>query len=133
MGKHVANRVVKLMTQKGQRVKGAKVLVLGITFKENCPDIRNSKVIGVIHELQDFGCDVAIHDPWADAIEVRHEYGLTLCPCPGDDESASFGAVVLAVSHDKFKDLDFRRFNAQNVVIFDIKSILPKGLADGRL
>jgi UDP-N-acetyl-D-glucosamine/UDP-N-acetyl-D-galactosamine dehydrogenase len=133
MGKHVANRVVKLMTQKGQRVKGAKVLVLGITFKENCPDIRNSKVIGVIHELQDFGCDVTIHDPWADAIEVRHEYGLTLCPCPGDDESASFGAVVLAVSHDKFKDLDFRRFNAQNVVIFDIKSILPKGLADGRL
>jgi len=133
MGKHVANRVVKLMAQKGQRVKGAKVLVLGITFKENCPDIRNSKVIGVIKELQDFGCDVMIHDPWADATEVKHEYGLSLSPIPGAAESATLGSVVLAVCHEKFKSLNFSQFNHPDVVLFDIKSTLPRSLVDGRL
>jgi len=133
MGKHVAQRAVKLMTQKGQRVKGAKVLVLGITFKENCPDIRNSKVIGVIRELQDYGCEVIIHDPWADADEVKHEYGLTLSACPDAKASAALGAVVLAVSHESFKTIDFSLFSQNNVVVFDIKSMLPKELVAGRL
>jgi len=130
---YVANRVVKLMIQKGHKVQGSNILVLGLTFKENCPDIRNSKVIGIIHELQDYGCNVIVHDPWADAGEVQHEYCLDLSPLPNGDSYAHIDAVVLAVSHEKFKMIDFTKFNKKNVVIFDIKSILPKGLTDGRL
>jgi UDP-N-acetyl-D-galactosamine dehydrogenase len=130
---YVANRVVKLMIQKGHKVQGSNVLVLGMTFKENCPDIRNSKVIGVIRELQDYGCKVIAHDPWADANEVRHEYGLALNPCPSGGEEATIDAVVLAVSHDKFRDIDFTQFTKPNVVVFDIKSVLKKDSVDGRL
>jgi UDP-N-acetyl-D-galactosamine dehydrogenase len=133
MPAYVANRVVKLMIQKGHKVQGAKVLVLGLTFKEDCPDIRNSKAIGVIRELQDYGCNVIVHDPWADAKEVQHEYGLELSPRPDGDSEASMDAVVLAVSHTKFRDIDFSKFTKPNVVIFDIKSVLTKSLVDGRL
>jgi UDP-N-acetyl-D-galactosamine dehydrogenase len=133
MPAHVASRVVKLMIQKGHKVQGANVLVLGLTFKENCPDIRNSKVIGVIQELKDYGCNVIVHDPWADATEVQHEYGLTVSPRPDGDSEAAMDAVVLAVSHDKFRDIDFAKFTKKNVVIFDIKAILPNDLVDGRL
>jgi UDP-N-acetyl-D-galactosamine dehydrogenase len=121
------------MIQKGHKVQGASVLVLGLTFKENCPDIRNSKAIGVIRELQDYGCNVIVHDPWADAGEVDHEYGLKLSPRPSDGQEATIDAVVLAVAHDKFRDIDFTSFNKDNVVVFDIKSVLPKDLVDGRL
>ena len=134
MGIHVANRVVKLLIQKGSRVQGAKILVLGITFKENCPDIRNSHVVDVIRELQEFGCQVVVHDPWADAEEVRHEYGLDLLPAlqaPGP--FAPYEAVVLAVAHEKFRDLDFSEAGQKNIVIFDIKSFLNRRLIDGRL
>jgi UDP-N-acetyl-D-galactosamine dehydrogenase len=134
MGAYVANRVVKLLIHKGHRVRGDKVLVLGITFKENCPDIRNSRVIDVIRELQDFGCEVVVHDPWADAEDVRHEYGLELLPAL--DPAAPFAgydAVVLAVAHDKFKALDLARFNQGEAVLFDIKGLLPRGQVDGRL
>jgi UDP-N-acetyl-D-galactosamine dehydrogenase len=133
MPTYVANQVVKLMIQKGHKVQGASVLVLGLTFKENCPDIRNSKAIGVIRELQDYGCNVIVHDPWADAGEVDHEYGLKLSPRPSDGQEATIDAVVLAVAHDKFRDIDFTSFNKDNVVVFDIKSVLPKDLVDGRL
>jgi UDP-N-acetyl-D-galactosamine dehydrogenase len=133
MPAYVANRVVKLMIRKGHKVQGSNVLVLGMTFKENCPDIRNSKAIGVIRELQDYGCNVIVHDPWADANEVQHEYGLELSPRPAGDSEASMDAVVLAVSHTKFRDIDFSTFTKPNVVIFDIKSVLEKGLVDGRL
>jgi len=133
MGRHVANRVVKLMIQKGHKIQGANVLVLGVTFKENCPDIRNSKVIDVIRELQDFGCNVSVFDPWADADEVRHEYGLELSPRPDGNRKAATDAVVLAVAHDQFRDLDMSRFSKDNVVVFDIKSFLDKALIDGRL
>ena len=133
MGAHVANRVVKLMIKKGHKVQGANVLVLGLTFKENCPDIRNSKVIDVIRELQDFGCNVSVHDPWADAAEVRHEYGLELSPRPNGEQKAATDAVVLAVAHDKFRELDMGRFSKDNVVIFDIKGFLAKAAVDGRL
>ena len=134
MGIHVANRVVKLLIQKGSRVQGARILVLGITFKENCPDIRNSHVVDVIRELQDFGCTVVVHDSWADAEEVRHEYGLDLLPVLAAESSfAGYDAVVLAVAHDKFRGLDFSGARKQNAVIFDIKSFLSRELVDGRL
>ena len=131
MGAHVASRVVKLMIRKGQRIHGARVLVLGITFKENCPDIRNSHVVDVIRELKEFGCEVGVHDPWAEAAEVRHEYGLELeaDPFAGGD----WDAVVLAVAHEKFRGLDFGRFRGGHAVVFDIKSFLPRELVDGRL
>jgi UDP-N-acetyl-D-glucosamine/UDP-N-acetyl-D-galactosamine dehydrogenase len=134
MGSHVANRVVKLLIRKGHRVQGAKVLVLGITFKENCPDIRNSRVIDVIRELKDYGCEVAVHDPWADADDVRHEYGLELLPVL--DPALPFAdcdAVVLAVAHEKFKSLDFSKLKKGNSVIFDVKAFLARDQVDGRL
>lgn len=134
MGAHVANRVVKLLIRKGHRVQGAKVLVLGITFKENCPDIRNSHVVDVIRELQEFGCDVRAFDPWADQDEVRREYDLELLPAL--DVHAPFGgyaAVVLAVAHEKFRALDFTRIEKEKAVIFDIKAFLDREQVDGRL
>jgi len=125
MGIYVANQVIKLMIKKGQKIEGSKVLVLGITFKENCPDIRNSRVIDVIKELQDFGCNVEISDYWADNEEVEREYGLTIKNKVNTDE---YDAVVLAVAHDKYKNF---KLNGEKQVIFDIKSILQK--SDGRL
>ena len=134
MGAHVANRVVKLLIQKGQRVQGAKVLVLGLTFKENCPDIRNSHVVDVIRELREFGCEVDIHDPWADAEEVRHEYGIGLVEkLDASAPFAGYNAVVLAVAHEKFKALDFDRLDRNQTVLFDIKGLLARGQVDGRL
>jgi len=125
MGIYVANQVVKLMIKKGHKVDSAKVLVLGITFKENCPDIRNSKVIDVIQELEEFGCDVDISDYWADKDEVQHEYNLEL---KDQVNYQDYNAIVLAVAHDKYKNIKIDR-SAQ--VVFDIKSILD--FSDGRL
>jgi len=128
MGIYVANQVIKLMIKKGKTIEGSKVLVLGITFKENCPDIRNSRVIDVIRELQDFGCNVAISDYWADKEEVQREYKLDLLASDNLDTNA-YDAVVLAVAHDEYKKLDLSTNGKQ--VIFDIKSILDD--SDGRL
>ncbi len=134
MGAHVASRVVKLLIHKGHRVRESQVLVLGLTFKENCPDIRNSRAIDVIRELRDFGCRVAVHDPWADPEDVRHEYGLELLPAlAARAPFAGYDAVVLAVAHDKFKALDFSGLRASATVFFDIKAMLPREQADGRL
>ena len=131
MGAHVANRVVKLMIRKGQRIQGARVLVLGITFKENCPDIRNSHVVDVIRELEEFGCSVDVHDPWADADEVRHEYGRELTATP--DTTERYDAIVLAVAHEKFQALDLAACKRADAVVFDIKSFLDPEQVDGRL
>lgn len=125
MGIYVANQVIKLMIKKGHKIEGSKVLVLGITFKENCPDIRNSRVIDVINELKEFGCDVEVNDYWADTEEVHHEYNITL---KKDVNYAIYDAVILAVAHDEYKKMNFE---STNQVIFDIKSILKN--ADGRL
>ncbi len=125
MGIYVANQVIKLMIKKGHKIEGSKILVLGITFKENCPDIRNSRVIDVVRELQDFGCDVEVSDYWADSDEVKHEYNLEL---KKDLNYEDYEAIVLALSHDKYKLI---KLNNKNQVVFDIKSILDK--ADGRL
>lgn len=129
MGVFVANQVIKLMIKKGQKIEGTKVLVLGITFKENCPDIRNSKVVDVIHELKDFGTQVDVYDPWADAEEVMHEYGISTLPKAALPNFADYGAMILAVSHDQFADLTLRQNASQ--VIFDVKGILKD--ADARL
>ena len=129
MGMHVANSVVKLINKKGMAIKGAKALVLGITFKENCPDIRNSKVIDVIRELTDFGIQVEVYDPQASKEEVMHEYKVALIDQPGDN----YEAVVMAVSHEEFKDLDYKKLKGENGILFDIKSFLPKSIVDGRL
>jgi len=126
MGAYVASQVIKLMIKKGQKVADSKVMVLGITFKEDCPDIRNSRVIDVIKELKDYGCDVSVYDPWADSVEVQREYNLELTE---KLELEQYDSIVLAVAHDKFKKLDIQTNDKQ--VIFDIKSILDK--SDGRL
>jgi len=125
MGIYVANQVIKLMIKKGYKIEGSKVLVLGITFKENCPDIRNSRVIDVIEELQEFGCNITVSDYWADSEEVKHEYGLDL---NNDVNYNDYEAVVLAVSHDKYKEL---KLKTNTNIVFDIKSILND--SDGRL
>jgi UDP-N-acetyl-D-glucosamine/UDP-N-acetyl-D-galactosamine dehydrogenase len=134
MGIYVANQVVKLMIKKGHKIEGAKVLILGITFKENCPDIRNSRVIDVIRELQDFGCNVEVTDYWADEKEVKHEYGLDLIQ-NSTLNIQNHDAVVLAVAHDEYKKLDSvlnrQQLIPNNTVVYDIKSILKK--SDGRL
>jgi len=125
MGIYVANQVIKLMIKKGHKIEGSKVLILGITFKENCPDIRNSRVIDVIEELQEFGCDITVSDYWADKNEVKHEYSLEL---NNDVNYDDYEAVILAVAHDKFKDV---KLNNKNQVVYDIKSILD--YSDGKL
>jgi UDP-N-acetyl-D-galactosamine dehydrogenase len=130
MGIYVANQVIKLMIKKEHKIANSKVLVLGITFKENCPDIRNSRVIDVIREFQEFGCNVDIYDPWADSEEVKREYNLELI----DNEELrieNYDAVVLAVAHNEFKTLDIKTDDKK--VVYDIKSILDKENVDGRL
>ncbi len=123
MGKYAADQVVKLMIKRGVLINSARVLVLGLTFKENCPDIRNSRVIDVIEELRDFGCRVDVYDPWADEAEVKREYGLT--PLKSFDE-ADYDCVVIAVAHDKFKGLKFSK-----ALVYDIKNVYEN--ADARL
>jgi UDP-N-acetyl-D-galactosamine dehydrogenase len=131
MGMYVANNVIKLMIKKGIMIKGAKVLVLGITFKENCPDIRNTKVIDIIRELQDFGCVVDVSDPHANPAEVRHEFGLDLIQFTNNNlQFNSYNAVVLAVAHNEFREISDINFD-NKIVVFDVKGVLKK--ADGRL
>jgi UDP-N-acetyl-D-galactosamine dehydrogenase len=129
MGLFVANKVVKLMIQKGIIIKGAKALVLGVTFKENCTDIRNSKVVDIYNELIQFGLDVYVYDPHADAKEVSHEYGINLVSTP-----IKCDAVILAVAHDEFIHINLSELkNSENSVVFDIKAILDRNQIDGRL
>jgi len=131
MGKYVASEVVKLMIARDHKIKGAKVLILGITFKENCPDIRNTKVVDTVEELRQYGAEVEIYDPWANPEEVRHEYGLlSLSALNGNH----YEAVILAVAHDQFKTLDIRKLGScKNCVVYDIKGVLPYEVVDGRL
>ncbi len=129
MGQEVVQRVVKLMIHKGHTIKDAKVLILGITFKENCPDIRNSRVIDVVREFEEFSCKVDVYDPWADSSEVEREYGFELLT----DIRQSYDAIVLAVAHKEFESLDLDRYKNPNTVVFDIKGLLPKDKADARL
>jgi UDP-N-acetyl-D-galactosamine dehydrogenase len=130
MGMFVANKVIKLMIAKGHKVKGARALILGITFKENCPDTRNTKVTDIYKELVQFGLKVDIYDPWADPKEVEHEYKLKLSL---DISKHKYNAVILAVSHNEFLSLNFEELKESDAVIYDTKSFLPRELVDGRL
>ena len=134
MGAFIASKVVKLMIAKNQPVKGAKVLVLGITFKENCPDLRNSKVIDVIRELQSYGVDVDVVDPHAQPEEVEHEYNIQLSSWSNLTIAPKhYAAVILAVSHKEFIATDIRTFQAPDAVLYDVKAVLPHAWVDGRL
>ncbi|NHM06468.1 nucleotide sugar dehydrogenase [Flavobacterium sp. CYK-4] len=129
MGEYVASQVVKLMIKKGVVVNGAKLLMLGITFKENCPDVRNTKIVDVIAALADYGIQVNIYDPWANPDEVAHEYQLKTTTSLPDEK---FDAIVLGVAHDKFKPLNFDSLKKENAVLYDVKGILG-AIADAKL
>ncbi len=130
MGSYVAAEVIKLMVKKDIPVKSAKILVLGITFKENCPDIRNTKVIDIINELTSYNTSVDVYDPWANPQEVEHEYQITsFKELPGN----KYDAVVLAVAHEVYKKLNLHDIKKENAVVYDVKAVLDKGSIDGRL
>jgi len=129
LGIHIANRVVKLMTRNGLPINQADVLVLGITFKENCPDIRNSRVVDVVREFQSFGMNVHVFDPHADPSEVEHEYGLKLVT----QLKSTYSAIVLAVAHEQFSQLDLNQMKNPGTVVFDVKGILSKDVVTARL
>ena len=133
MGPYVAERLLKLMVARRRPVSGARVLVMGLTFKENCPDVRNTKVVDIVAELRSHGMKVDVTDPWADAPEARHEYGLELV---GKPRAGAYDAVVLAVAHRQFRDLgirNIRKLLKRGGVVFDVKYVLPKNAVDGRL
>lgn len=134
MAAHVADETIKLMLRKSLPVLGSKVLVLGLTFKENCPDVRNTKVVDIVKALQGYNTQVDVYDPWIDVAEAEHEYGLkclTQAPAPGQ-----YAAIVLAVGHHQFLAMGEQGIKAlgqPGAVVYDVKSILPMGAADGRL
>ena len=131
MGAYVANQTIKCMNKKGVLVKDARILILGITFKENCPDIRNTKVVDIYHTLTEYSSDITIFDPWADKAHVKHEYGIDVVnELPA---GASFDACILAVAHNEFLGLDVRSLVRPGGVIYDVKGILPREIIDGRL
>jgi len=130
MGKYVAGEVVKLMVKKDIKVKGSKALILGFTFKEDCPDVRNTKVIDIVRELETYGIEVTIHDPWADELEVQHEYGVVskkVIP------AGNYQAAILAVAHKEFKSLSIKNLVESGGVIYDVKGLLEENLIDGKL
>ena len=131
MGAYVASEVVKLMIKNGRTVRGGRALLLGITFKENCPDIRNTRIIDIYHELTDFGMTVDVYDPWASQSEVMHEYGIqTMTRYPEND---GYSAIILAVAHEQFLTIDLNAHKQTGAIIYDVKGILDKPLTDGRL
>lgn len=130
MGEYVASQVVKCMIKKGINVNGAEVLMLGVTFKENCPDVRNTKIVDVVRALEDYGVKVSIYDPWANPMEVEHEYNLS-CHCELNSES-KYDAVVLGVAHKEFLDLDFEILKKENAILYDVKGLISEK-ADSRL
>jgi UDP-N-acetyl-D-galactosamine dehydrogenase len=132
MGNYVAQEVVKLMIVKECKVKGGNVLVMGITFKENCPDIRNSKVIDVIEELQKYNLNIDVYDPWANCEEVKQEFGLSLI----SEEAGlkkNYDAIILTVSHKEFSKINIAQYKADACVVFDVKAFFDKSTIDGRL
>jgi len=133
MAEYVAGRVIKLMIKRNIQPSGARVLMLGLTFKENCPDVRNTKVADIVKELASFGCKVDVWDPWASSAEAEHEYGISLIGAPSH---GAYDGIVVAVAHHQFVALGqkgIRAFANPNAVIFDIKHVLPKEATDGRL
>ena len=131
MGEYVANQVIKLMNKKGVMVKDSKILILGITFKENCPDIRNTKIVDIYSTLSEYTSNITIYDPWADSAEVKKEYNIDIINEPATSER--YDAVILGVAHKEFMSLDIRAKLNSNGVVYDVKGILPRKIVDGRL
>ena len=132
MGPFVSQETVKMMIKKGIAIKDANVLVLGITFKEDCPDIRNSRAIDIVRELETYNVNVDVYDPWATVSAVKHEYGIDLISSI-DDINKKYDGVIIAVSHQEFKEIDLQKYVAIENVIFDVKSTLPKEKSHSRL
>ena len=130
MGAYVADQTIKLMNKKGVLVKDAKILLLGITFKENCPDIRNTKIVDVYHTLSEYTSHITVYDPWADAGRVKHEYGIDVVNQLPPDQ---YDAVILGVAHQEFLNLDVRSLTTPQGVVYDVKGVLDRSIIDGRL
>lgn len=130
MGAYVAEQAVKCMNKKGVMVKDAKILLLGITFKENCPDIRNTKIVDIYHTLAEYSRNITVYDPWADKEKVMHEYGIEVV---NELPAEQFDCVILGVAHKQFLSLDIKSLVRQNGVIYDVKGILPRDIIDARL
>jgi UDP-N-acetyl-D-galactosamine dehydrogenase len=133
MGGYVADQVIKLMVRKGINPVDARVLVLGLAFKENCPDLRNTRVVDIVEALRGYNTRVDVHDPWVDAAEAKREYALDLVDAP---EAGAYDAVILAVGHDQFRELGgdgVRAFGKPQSVVYDVKYVLPRDAVDGRL
>lgn len=131
MGAYVAEQTIKCMNKKGIIVKDSKILLLGITFKENCPDIRNTKIIDIYHTLTDYTNDITVYDPWANCEHVRQEYGINITNKL--DTLEKFDAVILGVAHKQFLDLNVKKLIKEGGVIYDVKGLLPRNIVDGRL
>ncbi|WP_080780319.1 nucleotide sugar dehydrogenase [Chryseobacterium phocaeense] len=131
IAKFVASKVVKLLIAKGEVIKNSQALILGVTFKENCPDVRNTKVVDIYNELTDYGIHVDIYDPWASKEEVKHEYGIDILDAL--QEGKKYDSIVIAVSHNEFLQLDLNLLKTENAVVFDTKACLDRNLVDARL
>lgn len=130
MGAYVANQTIKCMNKKGVMVKDAKILILGITFKENCPDLRNSRIVDIYTTLEEYTCNISVYDPWANPAAVKHEYGINITNTIPEEK---FDAVILGVAHKQFLQIDLSSFVKDGGVIYDVKGFLPKDIIDGRL
>lgn len=133
MGSFIANKVVKIMIAKGIQIKDSKTLILGITFKENCPDVRNTKVVDIYKEMSEFGSKVTVFDPWADPLEVKRDYGFETVRSFDGLRNHKFDAIILAVAHSEFTDLNITELRSENGVVYDCKGVLGKDIVDARL
>ena len=131
MGAYVANQTIKCMNKKGVMVKDSKILILGVTFKENCPDIRNTKVVDIYHTLEEYTKDITVYDPWANAKEVHHEYGIDITNTLSKGEK--YDVVILAVAHKEFMNIDIKSLLNNNGVVYDVKGVLDRSVVDARL
>ena len=133
MGAYVANQTIKCMNKKGVMVKDSKILILGITFKENCPDIRNTKVVDIYHTLEEYTDNITVYDPWANVEHVKHEYGIEVENSKDKIQESKYDAVILAVAHKEFLDMDVRALVKEGGVVYDVKGVLPREVVDARL
>lgn len=133
MGAYVANQTIKCMNKKGVMVKDSKILILGITFKENCPDIRNTKVVDIYHTLEEYTDNITVYDPWANAEHVKHEYGIEVKNSKDKIQESKYDAIILAVAHKEFLDMDVRALVKEGGVVYDVKGVLPREVVDARL
>jgi UDP-N-acetyl-D-galactosamine dehydrogenase len=136
MGAYVVSQLVKKMLKQSIQVEGANVLVMGFTFKENCPDLRNTKVVDIVSELKEYNINVDITDPWCSSEEAEYEYGLSLITTEKNLSDNKYDAIILAVAHDEFKHLgaeNIRKLGKENHVLYDLKYLLPKNTVDMRL